>query len=76
SPPWDDGMPSLPQTAGRRWQGWLCSPPLHTGSAYITSSKCRLPAVILVTKKGKEVCANPKESWVQNYLELFQNEEN
>ncbi|XP_010720048.1 C-C motif chemokine 3 [Meleagris gallopavo] len=45
-------------------------------SAYITSSKCRLPAVILVTKKGKEICANPEESWVQNHLELFQNEEN
>uniref|UniRef100_A0A8C3L3V4 Chemokine interleukin-8-like domain-containing protein n=1 Tax=Chrysolophus pictus TaxID=9089 RepID=A0A8C3L3V4_CHRPC len=45
-------------------------------SAYITSSKCRLPGVVLVTKKGKEVCANPEESWVQKRLELFQNEGN
>lgn len=45
-------------------------------SAYITSSKCRLPAVILVTKKGKEICANPEESWVQKRLELLQNQEN
>uniref|UniRef100_A0A8C3LB55 Chemokine interleukin-8-like domain-containing protein n=1 Tax=Chrysolophus pictus TaxID=9089 RepID=A0A8C3LB55_CHRPC len=45
-------------------------------SAYITSSTCRLPAVVLVTKKGKEVCANPEESWVQKRLELFQNEGN
>ncbi|XP_031447644.1 C-C motif chemokine 5-like [Phasianus colchicus] len=45
-------------------------------SAYITSSKCHLPAVVLVTKKGKEVCANPEEPWVQKRLELFQNEEN
>uniref|UniRef100_A0A8C9F7X3 Chemokine interleukin-8-like domain-containing protein n=1 Tax=Pavo cristatus TaxID=9049 RepID=A0A8C9F7X3_PAVCR len=45
-------------------------------SAYITSSKCRLPAVILVTKKGREVCANPKESWVQKRLDVFQNQEN
>uniref|UniRef100_A0A8C2YAB3 C-C motif chemokine 3-like n=1 Tax=Coturnix japonica TaxID=93934 RepID=A0A8C2YAB3_COTJA len=45
-------------------------------SVYITSSKCRLPGVILVTKKGREVCANPEEPWVQKCLELFQNQEN
>ncbi|XP_040543086.1 C-C motif chemokine 3-like 1 [Gallus gallus] len=45
-------------------------------SAYITSSKCCLPAVILVTKKGKEICVNPEESWVQKRLELLQNQEN
>ncbi|XP_015735927.1 C-C motif chemokine 4-like [Coturnix japonica] len=45
-------------------------------SAFLTSSKCRLPGVILVTKKGREVCANPEEPWVQKRLELFQNQEN
>nr|AAK84433.1 chemokine ah221 [Gallus gallus] len=45
-------------------------------SAYITSSKCRLPAVILVTKKGREICVNPEESWVQKRLELLQKQEN
>ncbi|POI35568.1 hypothetical protein CIB84_000680 [Bambusicola thoracicus] len=45
-------------------------------SAYITSSKCRLPAVILVTRKGKEICANPEEPWVQKRLELLQKQEN
>ncbi|XP_021271736.1 C-C motif chemokine 3-like [Numida meleagris] len=45
-------------------------------SAFPTSRKCRLPGVILVTKKGREICANPKESWVQKRLELFQNQEN
>lgn len=27
SPPWGDGMHSIPQTAGRGWQGGVCSPP-------------------------------------------------
>ncbi|NXJ91293.1 CCL3 protein, partial [Corythaixoides concolor] len=38
-------------------------------SAYRTSSMCSLPAVILVTKMGREVCVNPKARWVQAYLE-------
>ncbi|XP_065588255.1 C-C motif chemokine 3-like [Cyrtonyx montezumae] len=45
-------------------------------SAFTTSSTCRLPAVILVTKKGKEICANPEEPWVQKRLDLFQKQEN
>ncbi|XP_005045548.1 PREDICTED: C-C motif chemokine 3-like [Ficedula albicollis] len=38
-------------------------------SAYRSSSSCSLQAVILVTKKGREVCADPKAPWVQKYLE-------
>ncbi|KAJ1082068.1 hypothetical protein NDU88_002238 [Pleurodeles waltl] len=30
-----------------------------------TPADCRLPAVIFVTIKGIEVCANPNENWVK-----------
>ncbi|NWU62000.1 CCL4 protein, partial [Pterocles burchelli] len=41
-------------------------------SAYTTSSSCSQPAVVLVTKNGREVCANPRAPWVQAYLKHFQ----
>ncbi|KFO13042.1 C-C motif chemokine 3, partial [Balearica regulorum gibbericeps] len=41
-------------------------------STYRTSSKCSLPAVVLVTKKGTKLCADPQEPWVQNHLKHFQ----
>ncbi|KFP38621.1 C-C motif chemokine 3 [Chlamydotis macqueenii] len=44
--------------------------------AYMTSSQCATPAVILVTKKGREVCADPNASWVQAYLKYFSTLEN
>uniref|UniRef100_A0A8B9BQ85 Chemokine interleukin-8-like domain-containing protein n=1 Tax=Anser brachyrhynchus TaxID=132585 RepID=A0A8B9BQ85_9AVES len=40
-------------------------------SAYTTSSSCSQPGVILVTKRGREICANPQARWVQAYLEHF-----
>uniref|UniRef100_A0A8C3KJ63 Chemokine interleukin-8-like domain-containing protein n=1 Tax=Calidris pygmaea TaxID=425635 RepID=A0A8C3KJ63_9CHAR len=46
-------------------------------SVYITSSSCSQPGVILVTKKkNKELCADPRESWVQARLKDFQNLKN
>ncbi|KAM5217789.1 C-C motif chemokine 3-like [Hipposideros larvatus] len=33
-----------------------------------TSSMCSKPAVIFLTKKGRQVCANPSEAWVQEYV--------
>ncbi|NXB99351.1 CL3L1 protein, partial [Orthonyx spaldingii] len=41
-------------------------------SAYMTSSSCSKPAVVLVTRKGREVCADPSAHWVQKYLELLE----
>ncbi|NXF16325.1 CCL3 protein, partial [Rhodinocichla rosea] len=37
-------------------------------SAYMTSNICPRPAVILVTRKGKVLCADPSAHWVQEYL--------
>ncbi|NXP06805.1 CCL4 protein, partial [Thinocorus orbignyianus] len=42
-------------------------------SAYTTSNMCSQPAVVLVTKKGKELCTDPQAPWVKkllNYLEM------
>ncbi|XP_009469465.1 PREDICTED: C-C motif chemokine 3-like 1 [Nipponia nippon] len=41
-------------------------------TAYQTSSKCIQPAVILVTNRGNEICADPEAHWVQKYLKHFQ----
>ncbi|XP_063192368.1 C-C motif chemokine 5-like [Chroicocephalus ridibundus] len=41
-------------------------------STYTTSSICPLPAVVLVTKTGLNVCADPQASWVKEYVKHFQ----
>ncbi|XP_057571815.1 C-C motif chemokine 3 [Hippopotamus amphibius kiboko] len=33
-----------------------------------TSSQCSKPSIIFQTKKGREVCADPREDWVQEYI--------
>ncbi|NXQ14119.1 CCL3 protein, partial [Peucedramus taeniatus] len=38
-------------------------------SAFRTSSSCSMPAVVLVTRKGTQLCADPRATWVQKYLE-------
>ncbi|EHB13293.1 C-C motif chemokine 3, partial [Heterocephalus glaber] len=35
---------------------------------YETSSQCSQPGVIFVTKKGRQVCTDPSEAWVQEYI--------
>ncbi|NWS07370.1 CL3L1 protein, partial [Motacilla alba] len=37
-------------------------------SAYVTSNRCSVPAVVLITRKGREICANPSAGWVQKFL--------
>uniref|UniRef100_A0A8C8S6T8 C-C motif chemokine n=1 Tax=Pelusios castaneus TaxID=367368 RepID=A0A8C8S6T8_9SAUR len=43
--------------------------PLHLlVDYYDTNSMCSQPAIVFVTKKGRELCANPKDEWVQEYV--------
>ncbi|KAM9210632.1 C-C motif chemokine 3-like [Dugong dugon] len=35
---------------------------------YETSSQCSKPAVIFLTKRGWQICANPSDAWVQEYI--------
>ncbi|NWR38835.1 CCL4 protein, partial [Tachuris rubrigastra] len=35
---------------------------------YDTNSKCPQPGVVFITKKGRQVCANPEQDWVQQYV--------
>ncbi|KAF5916069.1 hypothetical protein HPG69_003143 [Diceros bicornis minor] len=36
---------------------------------YRRALNCYLPAIIFVTKKNREICANPNDKWVQEYIE-------
>ncbi|XP_051848420.1 C-C motif chemokine 4-like [Antechinus flavipes] len=36
---------------------------------YETSSQCSQPAVVFLTKKGRQVCADPRDDWVQTYID-------
>ncbi|XP_026702890.1 C-C motif chemokine 3-like isoform X1 [Athene cunicularia] len=47
-------------------------PRANISSAYMTSNTCSLPGVVLVTKKGIQLCADPKAHWVQAHLKHFQ----
>ncbi|XP_036050502.1 C-C motif chemokine 3 [Onychomys torridus] len=33
-----------------------------------TSSHCSEPGVIFLTKRNRQICADPKETWVQEYV--------
>ncbi|KFO34369.1 C-C motif chemokine 4, partial [Fukomys damarensis] len=35
---------------------------------YETSSQCPKSAVIFQTKRGREVCTNPRDTWVQEFI--------
>ncbi|XP_019364173.1 PREDICTED: C-C motif chemokine 4 homolog [Gavialis gangeticus] len=35
---------------------------------YYTNSMCSRAAVVFTTKKGRQICANPEDSWVKEYV--------
>ncbi|NXU15347.1 CCL5 protein, partial [Pardalotus punctatus] len=39
---------------------------------YVTSTYCPQPAIVFVTKKGRQVCANPNDTWVRSYLQILE----
>ncbi|XP_005525885.1 PREDICTED: C-C motif chemokine 13-like [Pseudopodoces humilis] len=51
-------------------------PRRRVSSVFITSSSCTQQGVIVVTKKHKQVCADPRAPWVQELLKHFQSLEN
>ncbi|CAK7290648.1 C-C motif chemokine 5 [Vulpes lagopus] len=40
----------------------------HIQEYFYTSSKCSMPAVVFVTRKHRQVCANPQKKWVREYI--------
>uniref|UniRef100_A0A8D0BVG6 C-C motif chemokine n=1 Tax=Salvator merianae TaxID=96440 RepID=A0A8D0BVG6_SALMN len=47
-------------------------PRSYVAEYYETSSQCSQPAVVFTTHKGRKICANPTDSWVQDYVKSLQ----
>ncbi|XP_055983606.1 C-C motif chemokine 5 [Sorex fumeus] len=43
-------------------------PRAHIQEYFYTSSKCSMPAVVFITRKKRQVCANPEDRWVRKYI--------
>uniref|UniRef100_A0A2K5QA24 C-C motif chemokine n=1 Tax=Cebus imitator TaxID=2715852 RepID=A0A2K5QA24_CEBIM len=35
---------------------------------YGTNSQCSKPGIVFITKRGKSICTNPNDEWVQDYI--------
>ncbi|XP_004414838.1 PREDICTED: c-C motif chemokine 5 [Odobenus rosmarus divergens] len=40
----------------------------HIQEYFYTSSKCSMPAVVFVTRKHRQVCADPQKKWVRDHI--------
>ncbi|KAJ7417388.1 C-C motif chemokine 5 [Pitangus sulphuratus] len=47
-------------------------PQNHVKEYFYTSSKCPQPAVVFITQKNREVCANPGAKWVKEYVDSLE----
>nr|XP_014597252.2 regakine-1 [Equus caballus] len=41
-----------------------------------TSELCSMPGVIFHTKKGRQICTNPSDAWVQQYIRYLDGKSN
>ncbi|XP_006115928.2 C-C motif chemokine 5-like [Pelodiscus sinensis] len=44
----------------------------HLKDYFYTSGKCSQPAVVFVTRKNQQVCANPDTKWVKDYVNYLE----
>ncbi|NXI94012.1 CCL5 protein, partial [Psophia crepitans] len=47
-------------------------PQNHVKDYFYTSGKCSQPAVVFITRKDREVCANPDDRWVKDYVNALE----
>ncbi|NXP73722.1 CCL5 protein, partial [Ramphastos sulfuratus] len=47
-------------------------PQSHVKEYFYTSSRCSEPAVVFVTRKDRQVCANPSARWVKEYVNALE----
>ncbi|XP_005402954.1 PREDICTED: C-C motif chemokine 5 [Chinchilla lanigera] len=47
-------------------------PRTHIKEYFYTSSKCSNLAVVFVTRKNRQVCANPEKKWVREYINFLE----
>uniref|UniRef100_A0A8C9AG62 C-C motif chemokine n=1 Tax=Prolemur simus TaxID=1328070 RepID=A0A8C9AG62_PROSS len=43
-------------------------PRSHLKEYFYTSGRCSNPAVVFITRKNRQVCANPEKKWVREYI--------
>ncbi|XP_006174921.2 C-C motif chemokine 16 [Camelus dromedarius] len=60
-----DGV-NLPPTCCVKYHEKVLPRKLVVG--YKKALSCHLPAIIFVTKKNRQICANPNLKWVQDYI--------